>query len=361
MTKELKSYEEMSDNQRDNYIKTLLKNQLAKQFNSFTSYEEIKAYKAIQWFLASYDETLDNCLSLERYTLKYVIGAPIVYSLAIDDYKSYRESFVLSKKAMIFLGQEDIDDRYVPIKIITSTSIELITKVTVDKALYEKVKAKKKLFNTYVEKEKHGKNFMITDVQFENNNNRVVTYIVVPSVYADLFELSKFKNHKITDDTSNIEYEILGDNARDIEEDIIKTQELVADIVERISTYLNYHKIALTITEHFKLNIKDKDDTNTIIFESLEQILKGIEKKLIKIMNTGSKEIRANREMFKTFEDAKITYRRFIATAYHKIKSEEKAFPFLRLCTDLELKDKYIECRLEANAETNVKLKHLKA
>lgn len=60
-------------------------------------------------------------------------------------------------------------------------------------------------------------------------------------------------------------------------------------------------------------------------------------------MYDSDETIKANKELFETFEKAKMSYRRFIATSYHKISSEEKAFQFLRIYTDSALHAKYVE------------------
>lgn len=350
MTKELEAYEKMSENQRNKYVEALVKKQLTKQFNSFTSYGILKAYKAIYWFLEFSDEIEGRHIYAERYTLKYIIGAPIIHSLAIDDYKSYREGFVLNRHNILDLGQEKIDDKYNLVNCFaTRPDIEIITKITVDKSLYEKIKAKKELLKTYIEDEKCGRNYVITDVKFENNDKRVITYIVVPSVHTAILEMSEFREYELTE---HLRYEILGDNGKSIEAENIKTQELVADIVKRISDILNYNKIAMALVKHFKLKIKNKNDnTNDIIIESLEQILKSMEEKLIKIMYGSDEAIKANKGLFEAFESAKMSYRRFIVTSYHKISSEEKAFHFLKIYTDSALHAKYVECELEVRGK----------
>lgn len=88
MTKELEAYEKMSENQRNKYVEALVKKQLTKQFNSFTSFGIFKTYKAIYWFLNLYDEAEKYNIA-ERYTLKYIIGAPIVYRISKDKFNKY--------------------------------------------------------------------------------------------------------------------------------------------------------------------------------------------------------------------------------------------------------------------------------
>lgn len=347
MTKALEAYEKMNENQRNKYVKSLVKKQLAKQFNSFTSYGIFKASKALNWFIYSFTNyTFTNYTFPPRYTIKYIIGAPIVFNIAIEDFKSYREGFALNRQIMEQLGQEKIDEKYDLVGCeIDNPSIDKVTRVIVDKAAYEKIKAKKKIMQSYIENEKTCRNYMITDVQFENDGNRIVTYITVPSVSTAILEKSLFKEYELSE---HIRYEILGNNSKAIEAEMNKEQELIADIVKRICSLTEDKDILEGLIKHFKLNVKTKDKyTDDIILEALWEIIETTENKLIEIMNNGDEAIKANREAFDLFEEAKISYRRQLASTQHKISSERKAFGKLRVYTDKDLYAKYKENRTE--------------